>query len=305
MEYQKIINFLENTPNQPTKFKINNWVEINDQSRGKYNVDSEIKFKTLMLKSSLCDYSDTYILVSGIITVPALAAGRRNNNIQVLFINCAPFTSCINEINSTQINNAKDIDVVMLMYKLIEYSNNYSKTSGILRQYYTDEPVLTDAGALDDFPGNSTSFKFKQKITGSTENDGTKAVQIMVPLKYLSNFWRTLETPLINCEINIIVTWSANCIVSSAAANQATIFAITDAKLYALVVPLSIQDNAKLLQQLKSRFKRTINWNKYHSKTEPLNAPNPYLDFLIEPIFQGVSRLFLLPFNALDNRTGH
>ena len=95
----------------------------------------------------------------------------------------------------------------------------------------------------------------------------------MVPLKYLSNFWRTLEMPLINCEVNLILAWSVNCVVPNASANQATTFAITDTKLYVPVVTLSTQDNAKLLQQLKSGFKRTINWNKHHSKTEPLNAP--------------------------------
>ena len=96
----------------------------------------------------------------------------------------------------------------------------------------------------------------------------------MVALKYLINFWRTLEMPLIHCEINLILTWYANCVISNGAANQNTTFAITDTKLYVPVVTLSTQDNAKLLQQLKSEFKRTINWNKYHSKTEPLNAPN-------------------------------
>ena len=111
----------------------------------------------------------------------------------------------------------------------------------------------------------------------------------MVPLKCLSNFWRTLEAPLINFEINLILTWSANSVVSNAAANHDITFAITDTKAYVPIVILSIKDNAKLLQQLKSGFKRTINWNKYHSKAETLNAPSPYLDFLIDPSFQGVN----------------
>ena len=96
----------------------------------------------------------------------------------------------------------------------------------------------------------------------------------MVPLKYLSNFRRTLEMPWINCEINLILSWSANCVISNAAANQATAFAITDTKLYVLVVTLSIDDNAKLLEQLKSAFKHTVNWNKYETKTTTQNAPN-------------------------------
>ena len=152
----------------------------------------------------------------------------------------------------------------------------------MLWQYYRDGPALTDAVAPDGFPGNSASFKYKQKVTGSTGNDGTKAVKIMVPLKYLSNFWRTLEVPLINCETNLMLNWSANCVISTAAVDQATIFAITDTKLYVPAVSLSTDDNGKLLQQLKPGFKRTgitvksrINvyqkqrhWNKYLSKTK-------------------------------------
>ena len=175
-----------------------------------------------MLRSSLCYYSDTYILVSGTIKVTVLTADRGNNDIQVAFKNCDPLTNCISEVNITQIDNAKDINKVIPMYNLIEYSDDYSKTTGRLWKYYRDEPALTNAGALDSFPGNSASFKFKQKITGSTENDGTKAVKIMVPLKYLSNIWRTSEIPLINCKINLILTCSVNCVMSNDAANQAT-----------------------------------------------------------------------------------
>ena len=167
------------------------------------------------------------------------------------FENCA-FTTCVSKINITQIDNAKDINVVRPVYKLIEYSNNYLKISWSLWHYCRDETVLTDAGTLDNSPGNSASFKFKQKITGST---GTNAIQIMVALKYLSNFWRTLEMPLMNCEINLIfLTWSANYVAnnkSNAANNKATTFAIVDGKLYVSVVTLSTQYYEKLLQQLK------------------------------------------------------
>ena len=198
-----------------------------------YNTNSQVKFKNSMLRSSLCGYSDAYILVSGTITVAALAEGGGNNDIKVVFKNCSPFTDCISEINDTQIDNAKHIDVIMLMYSLIEYGDNYSKASGSLCQYYRDEPALADDGNIAGFStvDNSVSFKFKQKITGVTGNNGRKNVEIMVPLKYLSNFWRTIEMPLINCEINLILTWSANCAISNVAANQATIFAITDTKL--------------------------------------------------------------------------
>ena len=123
---------MDNTPNQQTKFRAKNWVEINDNLRETYNTNSQIEFKNSMLRSSLSDYSDTYILVSGTIAVAALSGGAGNNNIQVVFRNCTAFTNCISEINNTQIDNPKDIDVVMPVYNLIEYRDNYSKLSGSL-----------------------------------------------------------------------------------------------------------------------------------------------------------------------------
>ena len=125
MEYQKVANFIDDTSNQPSKFRTKNWVEINDESRGTYNVNSQIKFKPTMLKSSLCDYSDAYILVKGTITITgagADAAARQADERDegVAFKNCAPFTNCISEINNTQVDNVKDINIVMPMYNLIE-----------------------------------------------------------------------------------------------------------------------------------------------------------------------------------------
>ena len=124
----------------------------------------------------------------------------------------------------------------------------------------------------------------------------------MVPLKYLSNFWRTLEMPLINFEVNLILTWSSTCAITSS--NGAGTFEITDTKLYIPVVTLSTQENTKLLQQLKSGFKRVINWNKYLSKPELL-AQNPNLNHLVEPSSQGVNRLFVLAFENDEDRTSH
>ena len=123
---------LDNTPNQQTKFRAKNWVEINDNLRKIYNTNSQIEFKNSVLRSRLSDYSDTYILVSGTIAIAALSGGGGNNNIQVVFRNCTAFTNCISEINNTQIDNPKDIDVVMPVYNLIEYRDNYSKLSGSL-----------------------------------------------------------------------------------------------------------------------------------------------------------------------------
>ena len=194
---------IDDASNQPSKFRTKNWVKIKDESRGTYNVNSQIKFKTTMLKSSLCDYSDAYILVEGAITVNNTAdadADANNTNTKVIFKNCAPFTNCISEINNTQADNAKDTDIVMPMYNLIEYSDNYSKTS-----YCKDIPAVDNSNAIANFTENNltNSFKFRIKMTGQTGDDGTKIVEIMVPVKYLSNFWSTLEMLLIKCEINL------------------------------------------------------------------------------------------------------
>ena len=310
MEYQKIANLIDDTSNQPSKFRTRNWVEINDESKGAYNVNSQIKFKTTMLKSSLCDYSDAYILVKGTISANNTAdadANANNTNKKLIFKNCAPFTNCISEINNTQIDNAKDIDIVMPMYSLIEYSDNScDKTTGSLWQYDKDIPARNNNNnAIIIFVENNLtdSFNFKVKFTSQTRNNGKKDVEIMVPLKYLSNFWRTLEMPLIKCEVNLILTWSSTCVLvaSNIEAQNAT-FAITDTKLYVPVVTLSTQENTKFLQQLKSGFKRVINWNKYLSKPESL-AQNPNLNHLVEPSFQGVNMLFVLAFENDDDRT--
>ena len=282
MEYQKIAHLIDdNTLNQPSRFRTRNWIEINDESRGAYNVNSQIKLKTTMLKSSLCDYSDAYILVKG--------------------------TICISEINNIQIDNAKDIDIVMPMYNLIVYSNNYAKTTGSLWQYCKDIPARNANNEITEFDANNAtdSFKFKAKITSRTGNGGTKDAEIMVPLKYLSNFWRTLEMPLINCEVNLILTWSSSCVlIATGIQNQIATFAITDTKLYVPVVTLSTQENTKFLQQLKSGFKRVINWKKYLSKPEFL-AQNPNLNHLVEPSFQGINILFVLAFENDDDRTSN
>ena len=245
-----------------------------------------------MLKSSLCDYSDSYIFVKGKITVTgndAAAEQADERDKGVAFKICAPFTNCISEKNNTQIDNAKDIDIVMLMYNLIEYSHNYSKTSGSLWQYCRDEP--------NDNLADSESFKSEIKITGKTPAAGNeKDVEIMVPLKYLNNFWRTLEIPLINCEVNLILTWPNS--------TGAGTFEIRDTKLHVPVVTLSTQDNTKLLEQLNSGFKRTDSWNKYLSKPELLRQ-DPNLNHLVVPSFKGVNRIFVLAFENDTQRALH
>ena len=158
---------LDSTPNQPTKFRTKNWVKINDDERGTYRSNSLIKFKTSMLRSILCDYSDAYVLVNVTITITGEGADDAEKRADewekgVIFKSCVPFDDCISEINNNQIDNAKYLNVVMPINNLIEYSNNYSKTSGSLLQYYRDEP--------NNNITEPESFQFKVKITGKTSN---------------------------------------------------------------------------------------------------------------------------------------
>ena len=180
------------------------------------------------------------------------------------------------------------MNVVIIIQKQLEVYGN---------TIYKDDP--------NDNITDSESFKFKVKITGKTPNDGnTKDVETIVLLKNLSNFWTTFEMPLINCEVILILTWSKDCVITSSDGEGK--FSITETKLYFLVVTLSTQDNAKLLQQLKSGFKRTIYWNKYKSSLKTF-AKNRYLNYLINPIFQGVNRLFVffLKMKTRENHTQH
>ena len=298
MEYQKIGSLLESTSDNLSKFRTRNWVEINDESTGNY-ANSNIRFKTTMLRSNLCDYADSYLLAKGTTTITGAgddAAARRadKRNKAVTFKNCAPFTKCISRINNTDIDNAHDLDIVMPMYNLIDHSDNYSKTSGSLWQYYKDDP--------DDNLTDSESFKSKVKMTENTPAAGnTKDVEIIVPLKYLSNFWRTLEMLLINCEVNLM-TWSKDCVITNSTDEGK--FAITETNLYLPVVTLSTKDNEKLIQQLKSGFRKTISWNKYESSIKTF-AQNRYLNYLINLSFQELNRLFVLPFENENGRTSH
>ena len=203
--------------------------------------------------------SDAYILVNGTVAITGTGADGASKRLDernkgVIFKICAPFTDCISEINNTQEYNAKDLDVVIPMYSLIEYGENYSKTTGSLWQYYRDGPHNNLI--------ESESFKSKMKITGKTPAAGdTQDLNIAVLLKYLITFWRALGMPLINCIINVILTGCADSVISFASGT--TKFAITETKRCVPVVTFSTQDNAKLLQQLKSGFKRIINWKKY------------------------------------------
>ena len=173
MEYQKITNLLGTTLDEIPRFITKKWVEVHDQSGSaddRYKPNKQIRFKTSMLRSDLCDFSDAYIVVKGTITVT-----NPDNNVydkKLAFKNNAPFVSCISEINNTLIGNAEDLDVVMPMYNLLEYSKNYSKTTGSLWNYYRDELTddTNDNNNLHKYAINSESFKYKTSITGSHYN---------------------------------------------------------------------------------------------------------------------------------------
>ena len=174
-----------------------------------------------MLRSDLCDYSDAYIVVKGKVTVT-----NPNNNAydkKLALKNNAPFLSCVSKINNTLNDNAEDLDIVMPMYNLLEYSKNYRKTTGSLWNYYRDELNSGAVGNINYSIKNSKSFDYKTSITGKLEGNNVEKddVGIVVPLKYLSNFWRALDLPLINYEVSLTLTWSENCVITSKATREA------------------------------------------------------------------------------------
>ena len=202
-----------------------------------------------MLRSDLFDFSVAYIVVEGYITLEGdNETNTRNKNIA--FKNNAPFFNCISKINGVKIDNAEDLDVVMPMYNLLEYSKNYRKTTGSLWNYYRDEPS-------NPFSLNFESFKYKTSIVGKTpkDNDSLTSVNVVIPLKHLSDFWRASNIPLINCEVGLILIWSKNCVLADMIVNADTdpaivapsgaTFKINETKLYVPVVTLSKENDIK------------------------------------------------------------
>ena len=308
MENQKIVNLLNGSDSENSKFATKKLYIIDSESKGNYSQNDEIKVLTRSIESRLCDYSNAYILVTGNITVKRINAAD-TADIALGAItqvkNCTPFKKCRTEINETFVGETDFINITMPMYNLIEYSDNYSDTSGSLWQFKRDE-IINNADVTND--NNAPSFKYKANLIGNTENIGTKnGAKIAVPLKYLSNFWRSLEMPLINCKVELLLKWTENCVLTTAAnANKAN-FKVTDAKRYILIVTLSIEDNSKLTELLNERFKRLIYWNEY--KVTPIKIVNiatvneeKYIRELLDSSCQGVKRLFVL---AYDNTEGN
>ena len=250
MEYDKINNILlseDNESEQLSKFITREYVTVNSLLNT-YNENKSIRFKTPMLRSNLCDYFHAYILVNGTITVTAAEGAnniREKRNKPLILKNNAPFVSCITRINGELTEDADDLDIVMPMYNLLEDSKNYRKTIGSLDNYYRDELSndADDNNFLNIKVVNSNSFKYKNKIIGNTYNidatipnpdlataaanprvanpnydankEGTKTIELAIPLKYLGNFWRVLNIPLISCEVSLELEWNKNCVITS------------------------------------------------------------------------------------------
>ena len=338
MEYDKINNLLRSEElgsavgsesENLSKFVAREYVRVNSLSNT-YNENKSIRFKTPILRSDLCDYADAYILVNGTITVMA-AAGANNirdkKNRKLILKNNAPFVSCITRINGELFEDADDLDIAMPMYNLLEYSKNYRKTIGSLYNYYRDELTNdNNNNSTNRNVGNSNTFKYKNKISGNTYNvdaaaagydvnkNGTREVETAIPLKYLGNFWRALNMPLISREVSLELKWNKNCVITGLKERQVDAgppvvrdgaptgasLAINECKLYIPVVTLSKDDEIKLLTNLKSGFKRKMEWNKYRSQMST-EAINNNLNILIDPTFTNVNRLFISAYGQNNN----
>ena len=237
MENQEILNLLYKIDTDSKHFATKKWYIINDENNTNYGVNKDtgeiiqIVYDTRVLKPNLCDYAEAYISVDG-----TIRAAATNVDTRLALKNCAPFTKCNLEINDEHVDTAENLDIVKPMYNLIEYSDNYQDSSATLYQYKRDEPP--EANAINDLTTNtSSSFKYKLKLLGNPVLDGNiakRSVKVVVPLKYLSNFFRSLEMPLINCKIKLDLTWKKECVLSTDAGDA--VFIINNTKMYDPVV---------------------------------------------------------------------
>ena len=233
-----------------------------------------------MLRSDLCNYSDECIVVKGEITVKGTDNANKRNK-KIIFKNNAPFRSCTSKINNAFVDNAEDFDLVIPMYNLLEYSNNNFMTSASLCNYYRDEvndatnEIVANYRINNNKTTASKSFECKKKILGSTPaNTSRLDAEVVVPLKYFSNFWRSLNLPLINCELDLDLTWSKKSVISEIlrtpqvggdnlvdeTRTTGATFKINSTNLYVPVVGLSLNDNIRFLENIKQRFKKIISW---------------------------------------------
>ena len=306
MENQKIINLLGKIDTDSKHFATKKWYIINDENYTNYGVNKDtgannpdtIKYDTRVLKPNLCDYAEAYILVDG-----TIRGTGGNNNTRLALKNCAPFTKCNLEINDEHVDTAENLDITMPMYNLTEYSDNYQDSSATLYQYKRDEPP--EVNAINDLTTDtSSSFKYKVELLGNPVLDGNiakRSAKVVVPLKYLSNFFRSLEMPLINCKIKLNLTWKKECVLSTDAGDA--VFIINDTKMYVQVVTLSKEDNKDFIEQQNKGFQRSIYWNEYKTKEINENADANVFKYInLDPSFQGVNRLFVMAYNRANGQ---
>ena len=307
MENQKTINLLHKIYTDSKHFATEKWYIINDENNTNYGVNKDtdannpdtIKYDTRVLKPNLCDFAEAYILVDG-----TIRGTGGNNNTGSALKNCVPFTKCNLEINDEHVDTAESLDITMPMYNLIEYSDNYQDSSATLYQYKRDEPP--EANAINDLTTDtSSSFKYKVDLLGNPVLDGNIAktsVKVVVPLKYLSNFFRSLEMPLINCKIKLNLTCKKECVLSTDPGDA--VFIINDTKMYVPVVTLSKKDNKDFIEQQNKGFQRSIYWNEYKTKEINENADATVFKYInLDPSFQGVNRLFVMTYNRANGQS--
>ena len=232
-----------------------------------------------------------------------IRAAAANASTTLVLKNCAPFTKCNLEVNDEHVDTATNLDTTMSMYNLIEYSDNYQDLSATLYQYKRDEPSEANAIA-DSTAGNSSSFKYKISLLGNpvvADNIARRSVKVVVPLRYLSKFFRSLEMPLINCKIKLNLTWKKECVLSNQDGDA--VFIINDTKMYVPVGTLSKEHNKDFIEQQNKGFQRSIYWNEYKTKEINENADvNVFKYINLDPSFQGVNRLFVMAYNRVDGQ---
>ena len=306
MENQKIISLLDKIDTDSKHFATKIWYIINDENNTNYGVNKDtgadnpdtIKYDTRVLKPNLCDYAEAYNLIDG-----TIRAASANANTRLALKNCAPFTKCNLEINDEHVDAAENLDITMPMYNLIEYSDNYQDSSATLYQYKRDEPP--EANAINDLTTDiSSSFKYRVELLDNPvldNNIAKRSVKVVVPLKYLSNFFKSLEMPLINCKIKLNLTWKKECELSNQ--DGSAVFIINDTKMYVPVVTLSKEDNKDFIEQQNKGFQRSIYWNEYKTKEINENADANVFKYInLDLSFQGVNRLFVMAYNRADGQ---
>ena len=265
MESQKIKSLLDHKENTYPKYQAKKWYIINDQNNGQYgegdNNDDTVKIDTGVVKPFLCDYADAYILVTGDITV---VGGEVNT--KVAFKTCHPVTKAKINLYDTHVDESDNLDIIMDMYNLIDYSDNYSDSTASLYQFKRQELLVNNANLTVN---DSSSFKYLLGYSSNStvDNNGNrqlpantdlqwKNVKIIVPLKYISSYSRSLELPLINTELYIELNYPKHSVISNNAGDST--FKIAKTELYVPVITLNTEDNNKFKKLLDSEFNRSI-----------------------------------------------